>query len=112
MYLCFTNIKFSPFTDFSIGFLNVPTVWYFICHFVIDKEQHTLKCLFHARQVSSHVFVFYGYQFSPFTDFSIGFLNVPTVWYFICHFVIDKEQHTRCILVSLNPTWCVIVRDK
>ena len=50
-------------------------------------------------------------KFSPFTDFSIGFLNVPTVCYFIFHFVIDKELHTRCVLVFLNPTWCVIVRD-
>jgi hypothetical protein len=24
---------------------------------------------------------------------------------------LKKELHTRCVLVFLNPTWCVIVRD-
>ena len=30
MYLCVRGIEFASFDDISIGFGNVPTVWYFV----------------------------------------------------------------------------------
>ena len=43
--------------------------------------------------------------------FLLDFGTVPTVWYFIFHFVIDRELLRRCVIVYVHPTYCVIVRD-
>ena len=43
--------------------------------------------------------------------FLLDFGTVPTVWYFIIFFFIDRELLRRCVIMYIHPTYCVIVRD-
>jgi hypothetical protein len=59
-----------------------------------------LKCLYQARKVSGHVYV-WGNNFASFWIFLLNFGTCPTVWYFL--FFILSFLSTVYQLVRLKP---------